>query len=37
MISLKLVPLADLWRATVDAKALCAAALWQGLRADGRL
>lgn len=37
-ITLKLVPLKDLWReASRDAKALSAVALWEGLRREGKL
>jgi len=37
-ITLKLVPMRDLWReASRDAKALCAVALWEGLRREGKL
>ncbi|RKP38283.1 nudix hydrolase 14 [Dimargaris cristalligena] len=36
-ISLKLCPLSDLWKATPDAKALAAWALYSNLHAEGRL
>jgi ADP-sugar diphosphatase len=36
-ITLKVVRLCDLWRETVDAKALCAVALWDGLKREGRV
>ncbi|KAJ1975336.1 hypothetical protein H4R34_004376 [Dimargaris verticillata] len=36
-ITLRLCPLKDLWRETRDAKALAAIALYQGLKAEGRL
>ena len=36
-ITLKLVKLENLWKETRDAKALCAVALWDGLRKEGKL
>jgi len=36
-ITLKVVRLCDLWRETVDAKALSAVALWDGLKREGRV
>lgn len=37
MITLKLVRMTELWRETRDAKALCAVALWEGLKREGRV
>jgi len=36
-ITLTVVRLCDLWRETVDAKALSAVALWDGLKREGRV
>lgn len=36
-ITLKVVRLGDLWRETLDAKALAAVALWEGLRREGKV
>jgi hypothetical protein len=36
-VTLKVVRLCDLWRETVDAKALSAVALWDGLKREGRV
>ncbi|KAF8248088.1 hypothetical protein K440DRAFT_626687 [Wilcoxina mikolae CBS 423.85] len=36
-ITLKVVRLCDLWKETVDAKALSAVALWDGLKRDGKI
>jgi ADP-sugar diphosphatase len=36
-ITLKVVKLKDLWKETLDAKALSAVALWDGLRREGKV
>jgi ADP-sugar diphosphatase len=36
-ITLKVVKLKDLWKETLDAKALAAVALWEGLNREGKV